>query len=179
MAVFKAYDPKVEVTGENVKAFLDGVGAYAYTVQKMLSESGIKDAQPGKWYPQQSYLDGLKLVAAKTGPGVLKSIGKSIPENAKWPPQVNSVESGLASIDMAYKMNHRNGKIGNYTFTKTTPHSATMVCDNPYPDYFDFGIIESVARKFSKPGEHVFVKMDESKSRRDSGAESTTYVIEW
>ena len=179
MALFKAYDPKVEVSGESVISFIEGVGFYAPSAQKMLSEYGISDPKPGQWYSQQSYLNGFKLIAERTGPMVLKNIGKSIPEHAKWPPQVNSIETGLSSIDVAYHMNHRNGNIGSYKFTKINPKSVMMVCDNPYPDFFDLGIIETVARKFSKPAEKVKVKIDENKPQRDNGAESTTYIIDW
>jgi hypothetical protein len=179
VAVFRAYDPKVEVSGESVISFVEGVGTYAPAAKKMLGENGINDPKPGLWYSQQSFLNGFKQIAEKTGPMVLKSIGKSVPEHAKWPPSVNSIETGLNSIEIAYHMNHRNGQIGNYKLTKTGPRTVTMVCDNPYPDYFDFGIIEAVARKFSKPGEKVKVKIDESKSQRDNGAESTTYIVEW
>jgi hypothetical protein len=34
-------------------------------------------------------------------------IGKSIPENAQFPPEINSIEAGLQAIDVAYHMNHR------------------------------------------------------------------------
>jgi hypothetical protein len=179
VAVFRAYDPKVEVSGESVLSFIEGVGTYAPTAKKMLGENGISDPKAGLWYSQQSFLNGFKQIAEKTGPMVLKSIGKSVPEHAKWPASVNSIETGLSSIEVAYHMNHRNGQIGNYKLTKTGPRAMTMVCDNPYPDYFDFGIIEAVARKFSKPGEKVKAKIDDSKSQRDNGAESTTYIVEW
>lgn len=179
MAVFKSYDAKVEVNGESVISFLDGVGTYAPSAQKMLNDNGIIDPKAGKWYSQQSYLNGFKAIAEKTGPTVLKNIGKSVPEHAKWPPQVNSIETGLGSIDIAYHMNHRNGFIGNYKMTKNGPKSISVVCNNPYPDNFDFGLIESVARKFSQPGERVRVKIDENSPQRDKGADSTTYMVEW
>ncbi len=179
MALFKAYDPKVEVNGETVLSVIAGVGVFADTARKWLSENGINDPKPGQWYSQQSWLNCFKLIAEKSGKTTLKKIGESIPENAQWPPQVNSIETSLGSIDMAYHINHRNGNIGSYKFTKTGPKSAIMVCDNPYPDAFDFGIIESVARKFSKPDDRVSVKIDESKPHRDKGADSTTYNIEW
>lgn len=179
MAVFKAYDAKVEVCGESVLSFLEGVGVYAPTVKKMLGDNGIKDPQPGQWYPQQAFLNGFKMVADKTGPAVMKNIGKSIPEHAKWPPSVNSIETGLLSVDVAYHMNHRKGNIGSYKMNKVNPRSVTMVCNNPYPDNFDFGLIESVAKKFSKTGEKPKVKIDDSKPQRDNGADSTTYVVDW
>jgi hypothetical protein len=181
MALFKAYDPKVEVNGETVLSVVNGVGVFTSAAKKVLKDCGIDDPKPGQWYPQQAWLNSFKSIAEKTGKATLKGIGRSIPENAQWPPEVNSIESGLRSIDMAYHMNHRNGNIGNYKFTKTSPNSAVMVCDNPYPDYFDMGIIESVCQKFSKPGESakVRVKIDETKPSRDKGEQSTTYIIEW
>ncbi len=179
MAVFKASDPRVEVTGESVTAFIEGVGLYAPSAAQMLGENGITNPLPGKWYPQQSFLNGFKAIAERTGPSVLKNIGRSVPEHAKWPPEINSIESGLKSVDVAYHMNHRNGSVGSYSLTKTSPKSITMVCTNPYPDYFDFGLIESVAKKFAKAGEKPKVKIDEAKPQRNNGAESTTYIIDW
>jgi hypothetical protein len=179
MTVFKAYDPAVEVSGESVLSFIDGVGMWAPSAQKLLTETGIKDPKSGQWYSQQLFLNGFKKAAQMTGPAVLRNIGRSIPEHAKWPPQVNSIETGLGSINVAYHMNHRKGEIGNYTATKVNPKSMMVVCDNPYPDNIDFGLIEYVAKKFSKPGERVMVKIDESKPQRDKGAESTTYIVEW
>jgi hypothetical protein len=181
MALFKAYDPKVEVNGETVLSVVNGVGAFASAAKKVLKDCEIDDPKPGQWYSQQAWLNSFKTIAEKTGKATLKGIGRSIPENAQWPPEVNSIELGLASIDMAYHMNHRNGNIGNYKFTKTSPNSAVMVCDNPYPDYFDMGIIESVCQKFSKPSErvNVKVKIDEAKPSRDKGEQSTTYIVEW
>jgi hypothetical protein len=179
VTLFKAYNPEVEVSGESVISFLEGVGMWAPSAQKLLNENGIKDPVAGEWYSQQAYLNGFKQVAQKTGPAVLRNIGRTVPEHAKWPPQINSIESGLSSINVAYHMNHRKGNIGNYTATKVNPKLITMVCDDPYPDSFDFGLIEYVAKKFSKPGERVAVKIDESKPQRDKGAESTTYIVEW
>jgi hypothetical protein len=179
VALFKAYDSKVEVIGEAMTPFYEGVGFFAPTAKKMLAENGIDNPKPGVWYSQQAYLNGMKAIAGKTGPMVLKSIGKSTLEHAKWPPNVKTVEAGLGSIDVAYHMNHRNGNIGNYKLKIINPRLMHMVCDTPYPDYFDFGIIEAVATKFCKPGEKVRIKIDESKPQRDKGAESTTYIVEW
>jgi hypothetical protein len=179
MVLFKAYDPKVEVNGETVLSVVDGVGSFKTMALKWLKDSGINDPKPGQWYLQQAWLDCFKLISEKLGPASLKKIGEAIPRNAKFPPQVNSVETALGAIDIAYHMNHRNGNIGNYKFSKTGPNSATLVCDNPYPDAFDLGIIESCAEKFKAAGQSVEVKIDESKPTRTKGANSTTYLIKW
>ncbi|MBN1793213.1 hypothetical protein JW826_06025 [Candidatus Woesearchaeota archaeon] len=193
MALFKAYNPKVEVNGETVLSVVKGMGSMKAMGMKILDGNSIKDPKPGQWYPQQAWLDAFKYIAEKIGDSTLKSIGKAIPENAQWPPSVNSVESALASIDVAYHLNHRllgkplfdmkTGKmsegIGHYAFEKTSSKSAKVTCDNPYPDAFDQGIIESAGKKFAKDGEMVIVKVDEKAGTRTQGKEKTIFVVTW
>ncbi|MBI5030397.1 MAG: hypothetical protein HZB51_07710 [Chloroflexi bacterium] len=110
----------------------------------------------------------------------LLMIGRQIPQNAKWPPDVDTIEKGLRSIDVAYHMNHRGGEIGSYRFEPTGKNSAKMICQNPYPCDFDLGIIDAVAHKF-KPANvpMVTVKHDDSQPCRKKGADSCTYLINW
>lgn len=179
MTLFVAYDQKVEVNGETVLAVVDGLGSYTETAFKWLKMNGIDKPKSGQWYSQQAWLNTFKLITERLGPASMMKIGAAIPNNAQWPPEIDSVEKALASIDVAYHMNHRNGPIGHYSFTKTGPRSGTMVCKNPYPDSFDWGIIEATAKKFKNPDDYVTVTIDESKPVRAKGAESTTYLISW
>ena len=179
MVLFKAYDPKVEVNGETVLSVIAGVGAFKAQGIKILKDNGINNPKPGKWYSQQAWLDSFKTISEKLGNGTLKMIGKSIPKNAKWPAQIDSVKKALTSIDVAYHMNHRKGEIGHYKYESTSPKSGRMICNNPYPDAFDLGIIESVGEIFAKKGEFISVKQDEKAPNRSKGADSTTYLITW
>lgn len=179
MALFKAYDAKVEVNGETVLSVVKGLASFEDTAMKWLKECGIDNPKPGQWYSQQAWLDCFKRIAEKLGPASLKMIGNAIPKNAQWPPQVNSVETALSSIDIAYHMNHRHGFIGSYKFTKTGTNSGIMFCNNPYPDPFDLGIIAAVAEKFKAPGQVIKVTIDESKLTRTKGADSTIFNINW
>ena len=91
-----------------------------------------------------------------------------------------TVHDALASISIAYQMNYRNGSIGKYEYTQTGPNSGTMLCENPYPSDFDYGLIYRTAQKFrDSSSTKLIVKRDESKSNRISGGESCTYDIEW
>ena len=179
MALFKAYDPKVEVNGETVLSVIDGLGSFQQIAMNILKESGIENPTAGQWYLQQSWLDCFKTISEKLGPATLEKIGETIPRNAKWPPMVNSIDTALGSIDMAYHMNHRNGEIGKYQFKKTGETAAEILCTNPYPDPFDHGIISSAAKKFAKPGEKVVVKINEKVPTRTKGAESTLFIVTW
>ena len=180
MAQFKAFANNVEVNGETVLSIVDGMGAFKARALKILEENGITNPTPGKWYSQQSWLNAFKTIAETIENNTLLSIGLKIPENAKFPPGIDSIENALSIIDVAYHMNHRGGNIGKYEFVKTGDKSGKMVCKNPYPCDFDRGIIESMCKRF-KPKTSIIttVQHDNSAPCRKNGAESCTYNINW
>ena len=179
MKTFVASSPKVEVNGETIHSVIDGMGVFKATALKILSESGISDPLPGQWYGQQLWLNAFKTIAEKVGDSTLYNIGQKIPENAKFPPEIDDIHKALSAIDVAYHMNHRNGEIGEYKYEKTGERSAKITCTNPYPDEFDKGIIYQMGKKFAPAGAAVLVKIDDSKPLRTKGFDSTTFVVTW
>ena len=109
-------------------------------------------------------LRAFKRIAESVGESKLYAIGLRIPENAKFPPHIKTIDDAVASIDVAYHMNHRKaGKvmfdpatgamlegIGHYGYKKLGPRSIESVSANPYPCSFDRGIITTMARRFEK-----------------------------
>ncbi len=180
MVQFKAFMPGVEVNGETVLAVVDGMGFFRKRAYEILASNGIIDPVPGKWYSQQAWLNSFRRIADEIGPKTLNNIGLKIPENANFPPDIDSIDKALAGIDVAYHMNHRNGEIGHYHYEKTGPRSATLVCENPYPCDFDRGIIEAMSYRF-KPKDSLNVKVvhDDSCPCRKQNAESCTYRVSW
>jgi hypothetical protein len=178
--LYRAYSPLVEVNGETVLSVVDGMGAYKTKALQILKDNGIDNPRPGQWYSQQNWLNAFKTIAQSIGTSTLLQIGKSIPENAKFPPEIDNIHKALAAIDVAYHMNHRNGEIGNYKYEKINDKSVKIICKNPYPTDFDKGIIESMAKKF-KPQGTLFVKVtvDATQPQRNQGGESDTYIITW
>ena len=85
----------------------------------------------------------------------------------------------MASIDVAYHMNHRGGDIGSYRFESTGPKSGKMICRNPYPSDLDQGIVYAVARRFAPKGAFPLVKLDETAPSRKRGADACTFLIAW
>lgn len=179
MKTFVASSPKVEVNGETIYSVIDGMGAFQSTAIKILDENGIVNPEPGKWFSQQSWLNAFKSISEKIGNATLYSIGQRIPENAKFPPEINDIHKALEAINVAYHMNHRNGIIGDYKYEKTSERSAKIVCTNPYPDEFDRGIISQMGKKFQPAGAFVKVNIDESKPTRTKGGDSSTFLITW
>lgn len=172
---YVAIEPNVEVNGTTINATLQGSSAKGYTA-KLLTEEGLpEEPNPNLWYPQQKWLNVLKRVQEKSGDLVLKMIGKKIPETAKFPPQINSIEAGLDSIGIAYKMNHRGGEIGYYKFQKTGEKQGEVESMNPYPCDFNLGIVEGMAKRFV-PGASVRHKEGEC---RKTGGKVCRYQVKW
>jgi hypothetical protein len=179
MKQFVASSDKVEVNGETVYSIIDGLGTFKKGGIQILEKQGIKDVKPGQWYNQQAWLNAFKEIASKLGDNTLFVIGMKIPENAQFPPDVNTVHKALAIIDVAYHMNHRNGEIGHYQYEPVGERSGKMVCTNPYPDSFDKGIITFMIRKYNLNKTVAKVFIDESQPTRKNGGDSTTYLISW
>ena len=179
MAQYKAFAPGVEVNGETILSFINGMGVFKDMFDIILSDNGIKDPKDGTWYLQQNWLNAFKTIAQKTGPATLKKIGSNVPANAIWPAQIDTIEKALASIDIAYHMNHRGGEIGHYQFKKASDRSAFIICNNPYPCDFDKGLIEVTSLKFAKEGQYPLVKHENPQVCRKTGAAACTYFISW
>ncbi len=179
MAQFKAFSEGVEVNGETVLSIVDGMGAMRFMAMQILKDVGIVDPKPGQWFPQQAWLDAFKKISESIGANTLLQIGQKIPENAQFPPQIDSIDKALAAIDVAYHMNHRKGEIGSYGYASDGPNKATLVCSNPYPCDFDRGIINAMARRFAPKGVTPKVVHDDTAACRRKGGESCTYHVSW
>ena len=179
MGQFKAYSANVEVNGETVLSIVDGMGSMKTMAIGILEKNGIKEPKPGQWFKQQAWLDAFKQISDSVGPNTLSQIGQKIPENAQFPPVIDTIEKALSAIDVAYHMNHRGGEIGKYKYAPDGPNKATMECANPYPCDFDRGIIVAMARRFAPKGAAVRVTHDDDKPCRKKGDESCTYHVAW
>ncbi len=191
--LFKALNPDIEVNGESVLAVINGMGFAKIAGKAILADNGIVEPKPGYWYKQQLWLNAFKEISEKIGDATLKAIGESIPESANFPNEIDSMEKALFGIDIAYHMNHRlNGKplfdtatgimsegIGHYIAEKKSDSLITITCDNPYPDAFDLGIIETMAKKFPGNAQFIKVKQADNCESRSKGDKTSVFEISW
>jgi hypothetical protein len=198
-AAFLLMETQIETYGESIGAILDGFHLFPSIAFKYLVKHGMArpSASGGRsvidreaWYPTVSWLAVYDEIAQDVGTGPLFDIGVQIPENAPFPPHIVDVESAIASLDVAYHMNHRkNGAvmylpttramlegIGHYGCQRV-PGEQTIrsVCDNPYPCDFDRGILTGAARRFAPKAKVVH----ERGSCRKDGDDRCTYVVTW
>lgn len=179
MAEFIAFDPNVEVMGTNYLTLIELVPRQAL-VREALEENGfqIGEIQAEKWYPQQSLLNVWKVLAMDVSFDLV-AVGMRIPDLFQFPPQIDSVESALGGLNVAYEMAHRGGEIGEYRFEKTGERSGTMICHNPYPSDLDYGIVYRLVQKFRTDNHPFTVRRDENAPSRKTGGDSCTFNIEW
>jgi hypothetical protein len=195
MVSFKAFEEGIEVNGQTINSVLEGLYSIRFVLDKFFVEAGYPKAgeiDPTQWYSQQQWLDIFRIISEKIGSKAMFKIGKKIPENAEFPPEIDNIEIALSSIDIAYHMNHRtnegqilfdikNGKmyegIGHYWYKKIkNKNKIIMKCENPYDCDFDRGIITAMANKFNPTAKVVH---DDSNECRKYGKNSCTYIVEW
>jgi hypothetical protein len=182
MAQFVPFQDGVEVNGQTVLAIVNALEAGQATRFKILQKHGIINPHANEWYSQKAWLEAFKEISEELGEYTLFAIGEAIPENAIFPPEIDSLEKALSSIDVAYHINHRGGEIGHYTLADFNYENrrAIMVCNNPYPSEFDKGIISTMVRKFVPSTSFIYdVQLDPAKETRLHGADSCTYIITW
>lgn len=177
MPQFEAYDHTVEVNGQTVLAFVDGVpNGFEDKAREVLADNGIESPTPGNWYSQQTLLDAFAQLSTEVGPATVTKIGEAIPENAEWPAEVDTVVGALESIDDAYYANHRGGRIGHYDAERVDAERLRVRCDNPYPCAFDEGIVRAVAAEFVEFGAPRVHEVGEE--CRADGGEACVYEVE-
>jgi hypothetical protein len=196
---YKAFEPGIEVNGQTVYAIVDGFRISKKLPSKILlaegigkaDASGLVEVDPVAWYSQEAWLRAFKRIAKEIGAPNLLAVGLKIPENAIFPPSITDIHGAIASIDVAYHLNHRkrgrvmfdesNGTmiegIGHYGNEPVAGKKEIVCrCENPYPCEFDRGIITAMARRFEKA---AVVRHDDTKPCRQRGAESCTYHVTW
>jgi hypothetical protein len=140
---------KTEAHGSSVQNIVEGCGVFQNRVKTLLASKGITNIDANTWYDLEVVLAVTEELAKSVGPNVLVEIGKYAPKNAQFPPEIDSFEKALLTLDVAYKMNHRNGNIGDYKVTKEDLKTFKIVCNTPYPAKFNLGLIRGLARKFN------------------------------
>ncbi len=138
----------VEVHGSAVKSVIEGCGVFQKRVKTLLAEKGIEELDVNAWYSLDDVIAVITKLAASVGNNLLLEIGKYIPKNSVFPPEVDSFEKAVVLLDVAYKMNHRNGNYGEYKCIQEDPHTIRVICNVPYPAMVNLGILRGFARRF-------------------------------
>jgi hypothetical protein len=176
MKKFEASSASVKVNGETILSFVKAVPASEDSRREILKKHGINDPKPGQWYSQQAWLNAFKEISEKIGPVTLRLIGKAIPKNAKFPPQIKETKEAFEMLDKAYKMNYKGGFIVEYKFLSFDPQKKEikMEINTPYPEDFDAGIMLGLFEKF-KPADVI----RQPNVRMEKKVNGIVYTLTW
>lgn len=193
---YRAFEPDIEILGAAVMATFGGFGPLRTIVERVLCRDGLVDSAAPEagidvdgWYVQQAWLDALREIDERFGAEILFNIGAEIPNNAVFPSLAVDVHTAVASIDVAYHLNHRRAGqilydpaskqmldgIGHYGYERLGDTHILTTCVTPYPCEFDLGIVATMARRFEPRTivEHVGTEC------RRHGAQACTYALRW
>ena len=189
----------IENSGIGVKVILAGFRGFSLLASRYVAEEnlgrpnevGELEVDPEQWYPVENFRRALRKIAEEVGEQAVKLVGQQIPNNAVFPPHINSIEAALASLDAAMHLGHRkHGKpmldvatgrmeegIGHLAYEKTPgKNEIIMCCDSPYLCAMDLGLVTAMAQRFQP---HAKVVHGETPPCKDHGGTRCQYIVTW
>ena len=187
----------VTVNPETLQITVDGFGPFSLLATGFLQDSGLArahadgtlDVPLDVWPPVEKWLETIRAIGRGIGQPVVRQMGEAVPLRAVFPPTITDIKAALASIDVAFHMNHRlRGEpmfdpatgtmregIGHYACRVVGPGQARAQSDTPYPCAFDTGIFSAMASRFAKG----VVVTHEPGGCRETGADRCAYALRW
>lgn len=152
--------PNSEIIGATMQNFFvsQHTQPFDHVVREILNVYGIDKFNEDEWYPVELALELFKAIEMRTNKQNLVALGVAYVDTALFPPEVNSIESGLTLLANTYDINCRNvAKDEGYT-TKIIDTDHIQVEDyNPFPHDVVYGFIWGLCRRFKEKGEHFSV----------------------
>lgn len=182
MAQFISSNPKLEVNNFVIIALTEVLGGLDQKLENLFYKEEIVLKNRRDWYKLQSYLNVLKDVSIQYGPNILFKLGKSVGKSLQFSNKVNSIQEAFETLESSFQNLHQNGFLGSYKLIKfdKTRQEARFECQNPYPCYFDRGLITQVTRQFMpKTANLVNVELNNRLPSRLSGSDKSFYTVFW
>jgi hypothetical protein len=182
MPEFKAFSPDVEIWGGSLLAMVDGLASAGMPRDEsmaLLGRAGVLDPEREGWYSHQALLDTLREAGGRYGEAALRAAGRAIPIGSRFPPEVETLERALLTLDIAYQVNHRGGRIGRYACRLLGPRRMELCCDNPYGCELDQGILETLLAHHAPTEKPPSLSHQVGTGCRKQGHRACIYHIEW
>jgi hypothetical protein len=182
MPQFIAYSPAVEIWGASLLGMVEGLvsaGAPRDEVLAALAQGGILDPDREGWYSQQGLLDTLRKAGERYGEDALRAAGRAIPVHSRFPPEVDSLDRALLTLDLAYQVNHRGGRIGHYACKSLGSRRMELFCDNPYGCALDLGILDALLARHGHGEAVCRLRHAPGTTCRKEGGRACIYHVTW
>ena len=184
MREFQAFDDRVELSGGHLQAIIKAFPAGTEKIAiGMLEAKGLQDPNPNNWYKLQPVLDLMKDLYETFNPSMLTRMGYQVAKIVELPPQWNSIEIALKELDIGYKMNHRGGEIGSYSFEDLGNigglRRGRMTVKTHWPCEYEIGLIQGLADRFKAPESEAIVRKEDKVTCRKLGADACIFLVSW
>lgn len=182
MPEFIAFSPTAEIWGGSLLSMVEGMaaaGADREELLGLLAQRGILDPHRDGWFAQQGLLDALREAGSRFGDGVLRAAGRAIPRLSRFPPEVETLERALMTLDLAYQVNHRGGRIGHYACRPLGHRRMELFCDNPYGCELDLGILETLMADHGIAASEARLRHAPGTPCRKAGGRACIYHVAW
>lgn len=176
MTQFVAYNANAEVLGASMMPIIGAMGAVALPV---LASHNLGHILTDKWYSLQDLLNAFRELHDANYDFV--AVGMRIPDDARFPPNINSIESALQSLNEAYHLNHQN-EGGGWEVHMISENEIACISSTPYPSDMEYGIIYGLTRRFRPQGVNFTVYHEDTvdgKPNRKNGGQSCLYRVIW
>lgn len=179
MAQFTATYPEHTIAGSVICALVASICDKLNEIEDILIEHQLQNPTPDAWYSMQDYVEVLQAIAKKMGPHGLFDIGKKILGQGQIPAQ--DLQEALQYFD---SLHHTEAK-GENSYYRLLSYSedkkeAHIECRNPFPCYFDRGVLTTMFRNFQRQSiQSVHVALDNHRPNRLAGADVSYYTVLW
>ena len=183
MAEYKVSSPDAELLGGMLYSLWTAFPErFQEMIKKVLAKHGVVDVVPENWYRLQPVLDALKEIEDSYGHFLLREVGEQAAERAPIPPEINSLQAVLFSLNPTLHKFHRGGNIGGYEVKEEkTSQGLTryrVVASTPYPCSLTSGYLEGFSKRFgAAEWKEVLVRHDEEGPCRRKGSETCIYFV--
>lgn len=180
MAQFVAHHHTAEVSGSSMLPIIQSIGEIAAPV---LHAHHLDHVQPDEWYPQQEFLDVFYDLSQGSYQATfnLVAVGMRIGDQAQFPPEVDSIEAILHTLDASYHRNNRD-QVGGWDVYATAPNEMICISSTPYPADLEYGMVYSLVRRFRPVGVNFTVYHEpdiEGEPNRKNGGDRCMYRVVW
>jgi hypothetical protein len=159
------------IAGNMVCALIASIGEKRAEIEDVLSAFELQNPTGDSWYDEQMYVQVLRAIAQKMGPHWLFNIGKTMVEQGNI--QAHNFDEALQYLDNAQGYY----RLLSYNEDRKEAH---VECRNPFPCYFDRGVLTSVFRNCQgNQIQSVHVALDNHRPSRLAGADVSYYTIMW
>lgn len=172
--LFVAPNDDAQSLGEPLISTLNALGD---SVKPIMKKHGLTDIQPDGYYPMQSYLNVLKevLESDANASSQLVAIGRTAMLEATMPPEIDTLEKALGTLEPVYRIHHKVNQPG-WDVVPQNDGSIHLIDYTPMPPDLSYGVAYGLVERYAN-GQRFSVRYKDLKERNNPDAESVTFIL--